>query len=94
MSCHMLTASVLHTVSPAQCPYQVQRIFQLAAYKSQMESRGVNLSCPQLAELYSAKVKVSSGEQVTITFVGSALRVFTQLLNEPTVRGLVLQACT
>jgi hypothetical protein len=72
----------------------VQRIFQLAAYKSQMESRGVNLSYPQLAELYSAKVKVSSGEQVTITFVGSALRVFTQLLNEPTVRGLILQACT
>ena len=56
-----------------------------------MESRGVNL---RLAELYSAKVKVSSGEQVTIMFVGSALRVFTQILNEPTVRGLILQACT
>jgi len=82
-----------NVASSAQAQCQVQRMFQIAAYKAQMETRGVTLSYQQLAELYSAKVKVSAGEQVTQTFVGSAMRVFSQLLSEPTVRGLILQAC-
>ena len=65
----MLTASMWHNVaSSAQAQCQAQRIFQIAAHKAQMEMRGVTLSYPQLAELYSAKVKVSAGEQVTQTF--------------------------
>ena len=90
---HILAAYMCRTVVlPALIPCQVQRIFQLAAYKTVLESRGISLSYPQLADLYSAKVKVSSGEQVTSTFVGSAMRVFSQLFADPTVRGLILQA--
>ena len=41
---------------------QVQRIFQLAAYKAKQEEAGITLGYEALADLYNKRVKVSSGE--------------------------------
>jgi hypothetical protein len=73
--------------------HQVQRIFQLIAYKAKQESLGTNLTHTQLAELYSTKVTVSSGETVSRDYVGAAVTVYSHILSDVACRTLVLQAC-
>jgi hypothetical protein len=71
---------------------QVQRIFQLAAYKVKQEEAGNNLSYDSLAELYNKRVRVSSGEEVGRYYVGQALRVYTHVLSNDECRLLILEA--
>ena len=72
----------------------VQRIFQLAAYKAKLEASGTNLTQAQLADLYSAKVMVSSGEAISRDYVGQALRVYLHILSDANCCQLILQAST
>ena len=72
---------------------QVQRLFQLMAYKAKQEASGTNLTHAQLADLYSSKVSVSSGEKVNRDYVGAAVYVYKYILTDVNCRALVLQAC-
>ena len=63
------------------------------AYKAKQEASGTTLTHAQLADLYSAKVKVSSGETVSRDYVGAAVHVYTHILSDVSCRSLVLQAC-
>jgi hypothetical protein len=74
------------------CVLQVQRIFQLAAYKANQEEAGNNLSYDNLADLYNKRVRVSSGEEVSRYYVGQALRVYTHVLSNDECRLLILEA--
>jgi hypothetical protein len=72
---------------------QVQRLFQLMAYKAKQEASGTHLTHVQLADLYSSKVMVSSGETVSRDYVGAAVHVYNHILSDVNCRALVLQAC-
>ena len=72
---------------------QVQRLFQLMAYKAKQEASGTNLTHAQLADLYSSKVSVSSGEKVSRDYVGAAVYVYKYILSDVNCRALCLQAC-
>jgi len=63
------------------------------AYKAKQEASGTNLTHAQLADLYSSKVMVSSGETVSRDYVGAAVHVCTYILSDVNCRTLVLQAC-
>ena len=76
---------------PSHC-LQVQRIFQLAAYKAKQESSGIQLTQESLAELYKKRVRVSSGEEVSKYYVGQALRVYQHVLPDIACRTLTLSA--
>ena len=73
---------------------QVQRIFQLAAYKAKQESNGTQLTQDSLAELYNKRVRVSSGEEVSKYYVGQALRIYLyqHILSDVACRTLILEA--
>ena len=69
----------------------MQRIFQLAAYKTKREfTSGNPLSAPDLAIEYNSKVRVSSGEAVTKDYTYSALRVYDRIFKDDMCRTLVL----
>jgi hypothetical protein len=79
-------------VSAGPFRIQVQRIFQLAAYKAKLEEAGNNLSYENLADLYNKRVRVSSGEKVSRSFVGQGLRVYSLILSNDECRRLILEA--
>ena len=79
----------LKVLSPG--PPQVQRIFQLAAYRASQQSKGVNLSNVTLSQLYNSRVRVSSGEEVSQYYVGQAMRIYTHLLSDPDLRALMIE---
>ena len=71
---------------------QVRRIFQLAAYKAAQDAAGNIMTYDKLADLYSLKVKISSGEAVSRDYVGQALRIYNVILSDPQCRALIMQA--
>ena len=73
--------------------HQVQRIFQLMAYKAKQEASGTYLTHVQLADLYSSKVMMSSGETVSRDYVGASVHVYNHILSDVNCRTLILQAC-
>ena len=91
---HCLRALTLRSCSHPFASHclQVQRIFQLAAYKAKQESSGTQLSQDSLAELFNKRVRVSSGEEVSKYYVGQALRVYQHILSDVTCRTLILEA--
>ena len=90
--CKSCCAHALRCTPPASHCLQVQRIFQLAAYKAKQESSGTQLTQDSLAELYNKRVRVSSGEKVSKYYVGQALRVYQHSLSDVTCRTLILEA--
>lgn len=72
---------------------QVQRVFQLVAYKTKRESAtGKCMSAQELAGEYTAKVAVSSGEAVTVFYCQTAISVYEKVFKDDVCRQLVLQA--
>ena len=75
---------------PAPVP-QVQRVFQLAAYKTKREfTTGQPMSAPDLSSEYNSKVVISSGEAVTKDWTYAALSVFDKIFKDDVCRTLVL----
>jgi len=71
----------------------VQRIFQLNAYKLNRELvTGLPMTAEMLASEYSSKVRVSSGETVSIGYAYSAISVYNQIFKDDVARALVLKA--
>jgi hypothetical protein len=71
----------------------VQRIFQLNAYKLNRELvTGLPMTAEMLASEYSSKVRVSSGETVSISYAYSAISVYNQIFKDDIARALVLKA--
>ena len=70
---------------------QVQRIFQLAAFKNKREmTTGSGLSADNLVREFNEKVSASPGESVTVTYVTSAMAVYERILKDDTCRAIVL----
>ena len=57
------------------------------ANKAKQEASGTNLTHAQLADLYSSKVSVSSGEKVNRDYVGAAVYVYKYILSDVKSRG-------
>jgi hypothetical protein len=71
----------------------VQRIFQLNAYKLNCEMvTGLPMTAEMLAAEYSSKVRISSGETVSVAYAYSAISVYNQILKDDVARSLVLKA--
>jgi hypothetical protein len=89
LQCRLTSAR--HTHSDSHTSAKVQRIFQLATYKTKREfTSGTPLSAPELAAEYNAKVVISSGEAVTKDYTYSALAVYDRILKDDVCRTLVL----
>lgn len=72
-------------------PVQVQRIFQLAAYKAKREVlTGASVSCVELANEFSSKVAISSGEQISKDYAYTAMAVYDRILKDDTCRSIIL----
>ena len=72
---------------------KVQRIFQLNAYKLNREMvTGAPMTAEMLAAEYSSKVRISSGETVSVTYAYSAISVYNLILKDDVARSLVLKA--
>ena len=71
----------------------VQRIFQIMALKSRQEmSTGKRVTAAEVVNLYNAKVLVSSGEAVTLSFIDSSTCVWEYFLKPPLVMKLIIAA--
>ena len=71
---------------------KVQRIFQLNAYKLNREMvTGAPMTAEMLAAEYSSKVRISSGETVSVTYAYSAISVYNLILKDDVARSLVLK---
>ena len=53
---------------------------------------GVPMTAEMLAAEYSSKVRISSGETVSVTYAYSAISVYNLILKDDVARSLVLKA--
>ena len=75
---------------------QVQRIYQIAQFKSRLDlavpqaAKQASLRPEDIVKAWNERVKVSSGEAVSLSFVDAALYLHKNVLSDATMREHIL----
>lgn len=70
----------------------MQRVFQIGEFKARSEATtGKRMTLEDLSRLWNSRVKVSSGEAITTTFLQAAMITWDWLLKKDSTRALIVQ---